>query len=154
MKNDNPNTTIQSEQPQPVIPPKGKLYTPIQVFVATFIGTIVVGGFMMAHNFRLMGELRRAIVTCLVVLFPFVLLMSLGMIVKCGIRFNFFVSFVPALVTYYLTHKWQQEAIDNHIAQGGSTKGWLGVIVILASIYLVLLITTFWASFISALLFS
>ena len=150
MKPHDSNTDIQSEhsqtaqleQPQAASPPAGKFYTPAQVLVGSFFGSILMGVYMMSHNFRLMGQPRRAFNIWLVVV-PL-----LGLIIAIEIEMkidNTYLNPIFILLTaaaYYLTKKWQLEAIDNHLSQGGSSKRWRPIVLILVSFYLLVMSTT------------
>lgn len=151
MKQRNPNTTLQSEQPQTApleqqqaaSPPTGKFYTPEQVLVGSLFGSLLMGAYMMSHNFCLMGQPRRATNTWLVVILLLGFIIAIGMQMKNDYSF---LNLIPILLTaaaYHLTRKWQAEAINSHIAQGGNSKGWLSILLIVLAFDILVILASY-----------
>jgi uncharacterized membrane protein len=101
---------------QPVEP---KLYSSESILIATFFGGPLVGGYLIAENFKIMGEMEKAKQTWVFAILGISVLLGFVEFIK---NFSTFWYMIPLTYTAmtYLPMKWLQgNKIKAHMLQGG-----------------------------------
>jgi hypothetical protein len=97
--------------------PTFKLYSPLAVGVATFIGSVLAGSWLLALNYRRLGKPREAIVTILLGLATLFGMLVIGSAVSTDLSLG--VSIGITLAMGKLTRSFQGQQLDAHAAAGG-----------------------------------
>ncbi|MFO0819073.1 MAG: hypothetical protein U1A77_14100 [Pirellulales bacterium] len=127
---------------EPAAPKQQTLYSPGQIAWASFLGSPLAGGILMALNYRRFGNSTAAALTFTAGLVGTVLLM----VISFFLPDNFPGSIVPAAYTwglYQSAKQLQGDAYRTAIEQGGATaSGWattgVGALCLIAVIMLLL----------------
>jgi hypothetical protein len=120
----------------------GKLYTRDAIRVATFLGGPLAAGFMIADNYRHLGEHKKVQTTWLIAVPVTIAIFVLAFILPD----NFPPIALPLAYTmgvYFLVENLQGKKIKAHTAQGGQTWpmgravviGLIGLLIILAIVF-------------------
>ncbi len=114
----------EQQQVDNVLANQGKVYEERKVYIATFIGGPLVGGYMIANNFKCFGDLKRVrqtwIFTAVIVLF---LLIGGFLLAKSKVP-RLSIPFVYSFLAYVIAKYYQEKQINRHLDQGGGWYGW------------------------------
>jgi len=117
--------------------PEGKVYSTLSIRIATFFGGIAVGAFMLAENFKVLGERRKATVTWVVAILIFILLVSATFIPFLDRIPPLAYPLIYAIVAGLAARHYQGNLINEHIEKGGDVYS-AGRVVVVALIGLVI----------------
>lgn len=115
-----PESDVQPVQPaQPA--PGRRLFSPIDVGIATFLGSVVAGSVILAVNYRRLGRGRRALLAILVGAIATALLVFLGLAMPDAVPRPLYpgVAIAAALVMAAITRALQGKALAAHRAARG-----------------------------------
>lgn len=131
------------------IPPSYKLYKDRPIYIGTFLGGPLVAGYLMAENYRHLGQQDKAKAAWVISIISTFALFAVIFFVP-GIENvpRYIIPIAYALIARYLVQKLQGSDIKKHIENGGQTYtvwravwiGFVGVIILLALLIGVLLI--------------
>jgi len=110
--------------------PEGKVYTPLSIRIATFFGGVPVGAYMLAENFKVLGEKRKAATTWLIAIFVFVLLIATPFIPVLDQIPPVAYPLIYAIAAGWAARRYQSDMIDEHIEKGGDVYSAGRVIII------------------------
>ncbi|HEY4330552.1 MAG TPA: sulfite exporter TauE/SafE family protein [Phycisphaerae bacterium] len=102
----------------PTAPPKYRIYSPKAVAIATFLGSTVAGGAIMAINYWRWGQKRRAWVALLSGCAVLGLIIWLAMVLPGNIP-NAAYILVPSFLIYGVAQQYQGKNADAHWRNGG-----------------------------------
>jgi hypothetical protein len=101
-------------------PPQIKLYSRSAVQLGTFLGSPIVAGYLIAENYKLLGEPGKitkvwiyAIASTVVIFAIFFLMPSLGQ------SANYLVPIIYSGIASSIVHHFQGKQINKHIESGG-----------------------------------
>ena len=100
--------------------PTIKLYTENSIRVATFLGGPLVAGFLIADNFRQLGETKKVQVTWLVTIPVTILIFAIAFYLPEKTP-PFLIPIAYTLITFYIAQNLQGSKIKAHVAAGGQT---------------------------------
>jgi hypothetical protein len=101
-------------------PEESKLYHSESILIATFFGGPLVGGYMTAENFKLMGEPEKAKQTWVFALLGIAMLMGFVEFFQ-GAKIPWYVLPLAYTALTYIPMKFMQgRKIQSHLLQGGS----------------------------------
>lgn len=118
--------------------PLFKLYKDKAIYIGTFLGGPIVGGYLAAENFKQLGQPEKAkmawiisIGVCIFILAAAILLPAMQKVP------HYLIPIIYAAIAQLLVKKYQGEAINQHIQTGGLTfttwrAVWIGLLVGLA----------------------
>jgi hypothetical protein len=111
--------------------PENKLYTESAIRIATFFGGPLVAGFLIANNYKQLGEARHVQVTWLIAIVSTVIIF--GMALYLPEKFpHLIVPIAYTGVVYYLVKRLQGAKIKAHLAAGG--RKWAAGRVVLVTV--------------------
>ncbi len=107
----------------PTAVPAWKAYSPGQVLLATAVGSSAAGGWLLAQNFRRVGEPKRATAVLLLGMLLALLAVGIGMagLVRAGLNG---LSIGLAIGYHYYAKVAQGPMIGKHVASGGLHESW------------------------------
>jgi hypothetical protein len=105
------------EQPIQPSSPEYRLYDPVSVALATFFGSPVMGGILMALNFRKLGQRGNAIIAVCIGIAVTGLIILLGAVLPHGALVGLTAGVV--ISARILAKSTQGPALDHHLGQGG-----------------------------------
>lgn len=97
-----------------------KLYSKYQIYIATFIGGPLVGGYLMAHNFEVLGENEHAKKAKTYTIIVTLLLIALPSVLERLLNFTFpttSLSIVPTVLAIYFFRLYQDKKVDAAFAR-------------------------------------
>jgi len=105
---------------------RGRLYSPRAVAVATFLGSLLAGGSLMALNFRRLGRGRAALWALLGAVLAQAALFALAFALPASVHVpSVAYTAVQVLVMLYAAKRLQGADIDSHVNAGGRlASGW------------------------------
>jgi len=100
--------------------PENKIYSPFAIQLATFFGGPIVAGYLIAENFKLLGEPEKVRLTWLHTIIASCLIFT-AMFVIPGLKDipPFIFPVIYSLVASYLVRRYQGERIKVHIENNG-----------------------------------
>jgi hypothetical protein len=122
--------------------PTGKLFTPNAIRVGTFLGGPLVAGYLIAENYRQLGETKKVQTTWLIAIAAMVIAFVIAWFLPEKTP-PYIIPIAYTVGAYELTKKLQGEEIKAHTAAGGLTwpmgravvAGLIGVGIIVAVIF-------------------
>ena len=116
------------------VQPSFKLYKDRAVYVGTFLGGPLVAGYLIAENFRQLGEAAKVKTTWLIAIVATIVIFG-GVFLIPNIEKvpSYIIPIVYAVITQALVQKYQGAAIKSHIDKGGQTYSvwravWIGLV--------------------------
>lgn len=113
-----------------------KIHKDKAIYIATYFGGPLAGGYMIAENFKSFGDkqkYRRIIILSIaftIVLFTVLMLLPDSVNVP-----RFVIPVFYTLIAYWIVIAYQQKKIDSHIGQEGKTySGWRAVLISVISL--------------------
>jgi hypothetical protein len=131
-------------------PPEYKLYKDNSIRVATFLGGPLVAGYLIAENYKKLGQEENMKKTWGYSVAATILIFgAVFMIPAIKKTPNFLIPLIYSSLTYYLVQRFQGSQIKSHIEGGGQLYSiWrallaslIGLIITVAVIFLVILLT-------------
>jgi len=107
-----------------------KIYKAQAIRVATFLGGPIVGGYLIAENFKAMGQERQSKVTWIATALFTVVILAIILFVPGVEKMRMLLPLLYSFVAYYLVNYLQDDNIKNHLSEGGEEFGWGRVIII------------------------
>lgn len=105
--------------------PKHKLYTPKAVAIATFFGTPIAAGFLLALNYRREGHDDKAWKTVVLCVVGTIVLSVALMAIPAGSVPNTVFIIVQVLIMNSVAKVIQRDMVDLHLSRGGAIEsGW------------------------------
>ncbi len=103
------------------VPTSGKCYNIRGIYIGCFLGSPLLAGYFMAHNYRLLGRPALRGRTWLYALLSTVVLLSIPMILPADIRIpNFLITLTTAIgVRAFAEHR-QGPLLRAHVLEGGT----------------------------------
>jgi Na+/alanine symporter len=132
---------------QPI--PTFKLYKDKAIYLGTFIGGPLVAGYLIAENFKQLGQLEKVKITWVIsILSTIVIFGGLFLIPNADKVPNYIIPIIYTGIAQLLVKKFQEESIKAHIAKGGQTFsnwraawiGGVGLVILLAIIFIIVLL--------------
>jgi hypothetical protein len=119
--------------------PESKLYTESAIRIATFLGGPLVTGYLLADNYRQLGETKKIQTTWAIAIFATVAIFVIGFYLPEKTP-PYLLPIAYTIGAYYLAQNLQGARIKAHIAAGGETwsiwravaAGLVGLIIIVA----------------------
>jgi hypothetical protein len=125
--------------------PENKLYTESAIRVATFFGGPLVAGYLIANNYKQLGETRHVQITWLITIASTVIIF--GMALYLPEKFpHLIVPIAYTGVVYYLVERFQGAKIKAHLAAGGMTWS-VGRVVLVSVVGLVITFALLFGAF-------
>ena len=122
-----PAADVAATQPASMAGTAGRLFRLSGIGIATFFGTVLAGGILMAMNFRALGEGRRVWPTLGISLIAMFAVLLLGFLVPEDVPGILFMLPQLVLITWLAKH-YQGAAIAARIAVGSPMRSnWLAV---------------------------
>lgn len=131
------------------IPAEFKLYKDRAISVGTFLGGPLTGGYLMAENFKRLGENERAKATWIISIVATIVIFG-GLFIIPGIEKvpNYIIPIVYTSVAGYLAKRFQGASIREHIETGGEVYSiWrvlfislIGVAIMVMSLFAIVLL--------------
>lgn len=124
------------------VPPEFKLYKENAIWIGTFIGGPLVAGYLMAENFKQLGQADKARASWIIAILSTVALFGAIFLIP-GIEKipRYVIPLTYTFIARLLVQQYQGEAIKSHISQGGPTYSswrtvWIGLVggIILAAV--------------------
>jgi hypothetical protein len=111
--------------------PEGKIYKDRAIYVGTFLGGPLVGGYLIAANFKTLGESDRVrntwIITILATLVIFGVVLFIPAVAKIP---PYLIPIIDASIASAITRHFQNARIKAFIAAEGQAYSWWRVIAI------------------------
>ncbi len=132
---------------QPI--PTFKLYKDKAIYLGTFIGGPLVAGYLIAENFKQLGQLGKVKTTWIIsILSTIVIFGGLFLIPNVEKVPNYIIPIIYTGITQILVKKFQEDAIKAHIETGGQTfsnwrAAWIGIVglvILIAIIFVIVLL--------------
>ena len=119
--------------------PESKLYTESAIRIATFLGGPLVTGYLLADNYKQLGETKKIQTTWTIAIFATVAIFVIGFYLPEKTP-PYLLPIAYTIGAYYLAQNLQGARIKAHIAAGGETwsiwravaAGLVGLIIIVA----------------------
>ncbi len=111
-----------------------KLYKDTPIYIATFLGGPLVGGYMAAENFKQLGQTEKVTSTWIISIAIFIMILAAAFLLPVMKRVpNYVIPIIYVAIARLLVNKYQGEAIHQHIETGGSTfttwrAVWIGLL--------------------------
>ena len=132
-------------------PPNFKLYRDKSVFTSTFLGGPLAAGYLAAHNYKHLGQQKKATITWLIAISStIIILVSVLFIPQIELMPRYIIPLIFAGIAQYLVRRFQGKEIMTHVENGGETYTFGRAILI----GLISLLITFAILFIAILLLS
>lgn len=139
---DNIYQTPQSRLVDDQVEPGYRLYKVAGIGFATFFGTVLAGGLLMAVNFRRLGQFRQARNSLLISIAVLILTLTYSFLAGDGraAMGPYMVSLASLVVVIVLARTYQDDAVDEHVRRGGQLESnWKAAgIGLLTSIFIIL----------------
>lgn len=114
--------------------PKNKLFTDESIRIATFIGGPLIAGYLIAGNYKQLGELKKVKWTWLCTIIATILIFIIAFFLPSKSSAPLF-PIVYSGGTFYLVRHLQGAGIKAHVAAGGKTWSvWHAVLISLAGL--------------------
>lgn len=106
--------------------PDYKLYKDRAIYIATFLGGPMVAGYLIAENFKQLGELQKAKRTWLIAIVATVVIFGSILLIPALEQLpNYIFPLTYTAIAYLLLLRFQFPQIEAHIAIGGQLySGW------------------------------
>jgi hypothetical protein len=98
---------------------EGQIYTTRAIVVSSFFGGLLAGSFMMYQNFKTFGEHKKAIATIVIAILTLLVIFATSFIPVLDSIPSIIYSIAITLIVSFLTKKYQDKLIDQHINTGG-----------------------------------
>ena len=143
-------TNQMEENLLPVIP-TFKLYKENAIYVGTFLGGPLVAGYLMAENFKQLGQQEKVKTTWIIGIAASIVIFGGAFLIPNIEKVpNYVIPLIYLGITQFFVKKYQSAAIKTHIETGGSMYsiwravlvGFIGLIIIAAIIIGIILLTT------------
>ena len=120
-----------------------KLFDLQSIGIATFFGSLLAGGVVMAINFKNMGRSDHALTTIVCSLIATAILFALVFFVLLDSEIPRFIIVVPqVLLTLFCAKTYQGKSIDKHKENGGKLYSrWLAFLIGVITIVVILIVT-------------
>ena len=111
-------------------PPEFKINSLRSINLATFLGGPLAAGYLVAGNFRKLGELRKFRITWIITIFATIAIFGILLFVPGVDKVpNYVFPLLYVAVITYLAKRFQGEAIKSHAENGGAFFSvWRGVL--------------------------
>ena len=132
---------------QPI--PTYKLYKDKAIYLVTFIGGPLVAGYLIAENFKQLGQLGKVKTTWIIsIVSTIVIFGGLFLIPNVEKVPNYIIPIIYTGIAQILVKKFQEDAIKAHIETGGQTfsnwrAAWIGIVglvILIAIIFIIVLL--------------
>jgi len=111
--------------------PAGKVYNTTNISIATFVGGLLVGTYLISENFKVLGDRRKAAITWAVAIFLFiVVIMGSAFIPLLDQTPNYVYTIFFAFSAGWAARHFQSKKINEHIEKGGDVYPTKRVVVI------------------------
>lgn len=101
-------------------PKEEKMYKVSGIVLATFLGSLLAGGWLLSRNFKVMGDEARARTTLIVCCIGTAVVLALGLLLPESWNVPNAVFVVPQIIAVLQYAKQTQAAaVDAHAAEGG-----------------------------------
>lgn len=107
-----------------------KIYKTNAIRVATFLGGPIVSGYLIAENFKALGQDRQARITWIVTALFTAVILAISLLVPGVDRVRMLMPLLYSFAAYYLVDYFQRDSIKDHLSEGGEEFGWGRVIVV------------------------
>jgi len=118
--------------------PENKLYTENAIRVATFLGGPLVAGYLIADNYKQLGETRQVRKTWLITIVSTVIIFVIAWYLPDDFP-HLIVPIAYTVGVYYLVERLQGAKIKAHVAAGGMTWS-MGRAVLVSVVGLVIMV--------------
>ncbi len=117
-----------------------KLYKEIAIYTGTLIGGPLVTGYLMAENFRNLGEENKAKKTWIISVVTTIILFGSIFVLPDSVTIpSTIIPLIYVLIAYYFVHKFQSAKIKQHIDNGGlSYSVWRAALIGFIGLFLIL----------------
>ena len=130
--------------------PDFKIYKDRAIYVGTFLGGPLVAGYLIAENFKLLGQKRKVGTTWAVAIAATILIFGSVFLIPNAEKIpNYIVPILYTALAQFLVQKYQGAAIKAHIESGGQTFsiwratwiGFVGLAFLLIVIFAIVMVT-------------
>lgn len=130
--------------------PQKKLYKDMAVRAGTFIGGPVVAGYLIAENFKILGQEDKVKTTWMVTIISTIVIFGTAFLIRGMDKMpNYIIPFVYTLIASYIVRQYQGDQIRSHIERGGQMYstwrailiGIMGLLATVTIIFIILLLT-------------
>lgn len=132
-----------------LLSPEFKLYKDRAVYLGTFIGGPLVAGYLIAENYKQLGQQEKAKKTWIIAIIATIIIFG-GVFLIPGIEKipNYLIPLIYTGIASYLVQHFQGKQIKSHVEQGGQLysiwravlAGVIGLAIIIAIIFIVILL--------------
>jgi hypothetical protein len=126
---------------------EGKVYGKTKLLIGTFFAGAFVGGYMLAANYKILGQKEKVLPTWLAVIAVTIAMIGIIFFVPGGEGIPSAAFTLPIVGVIALVYKnTQEEAVEQFIAEGGEEySGWrvVGLVAVVASIFIILGVGTY-----------
>jgi len=132
------------------IRPTFKLYKDRAISVGTFIGGPLVAGYLIAENFKQLGQIERIKPTWIISICTTIVIFGVIFLIPNIEKVpNYLIPLIYTGITTFLVQKFQGTAIETHISSGGQTFsiwravgiGFIGVAILFLITIAIVLVT-------------
>lgn len=129
--------------------PTFKLYKNRAIYIGTFLGGPLVAGYLIAENFKQLGQTDKAKTTWVIAICATIGIFSgIFLLPICERIPNFLIPLIYTLIVQYLVQKFQSANIKAHIDAGGQTFSiwrvvWIGLVGVVVLMIGILVIVIF-----------
>lgn len=130
--------------------PSTKLYNDIAVRAGTFIGGPIVAGYLIAENFKLLGQADKVKTTWIYTIIATVVIFGAAFLIRGTEKIpNYLIPVIYTLIAGYMVRHYQGSQIKNHIEKGGQLYsvwralliGLVGLLITVIIIFIILILT-------------
>lgn len=114
--------------------PVYKLYSDRAIYIGTFLGGPLVGGYMAAENFKQLGQSEKVRTTWMISVAVFIVILAAAFLIPAMKNVpNYLIPIIYAAIARLMIKKYQGEAINLHIETGGTIFSswravWMGLV--------------------------
>ncbi|NNF00207.1 MAG: hypothetical protein HKN25_14405 [Pyrinomonadaceae bacterium] len=129
--------------------PQEKLYKDRQVWVASMLGGPLTAGYVIARNFKELGENKKVPLTLIIAVIVTIIVFSLAIVLPDGFP-NIGLPLIYTLAAFALVRIYQGERLTEHARKGGLFQSWwktIGVSMLGLALTIVLVVMPIFAFF-------
>ena len=128
----------------------GKIYEEWNIYVATFLGGPLVGGYMLANNFKCFGDRKKMKLTWIIAVSILLLISIISFLEEL---YELYIPYLlmplgSSILAYIFAKYYQEKQINRHLDKRGDYYGWGRTILVSliggAFTVLILILFTFW----------
>lgn len=121
--------------------PIKKIYSPIQIGVGALLGSVLLGAYLMGHNYRVLGMQRQSLTIQIGSIAFFALSIGISLLFDETHSVLNYLSILVAAGMYQLSRVKQGKSLQKYQAEGGLEYGWGHVLIPSLIIFLLFMVT-------------